>query len=70
MKLIYELDNQKHEIVLEGQKEVLLGRGEDCDIIIPSSNISRTHAKLSSVIKSVKSWTQAAPMASLSTGPR
>ncbi len=45
MKLIYELDNQKHEIVLEGQKEVLLGRGEGCDIIIPSSNISRTHAK-------------------------
>jgi len=45
-KIIIRLPNQQDQRFLIGKNEVLLGRGEECDLVLPNVSVSRTHAAI------------------------
>ena len=45
-KLIIKLSNQQDQLFELDKPEILIGRGEECDLILPNISISRVHAKI------------------------
>ena len=45
-KLIIKLANQQDQLFVLEKSETIIGRGEECDLILPNIAISREHAKI------------------------
>ena len=45
-KIIIRLPNQKDQKNRFAKNEILIGRGEECDLILPNVSVSRTHAAI------------------------
>ena len=45
-RLIIKLANKQDQIFEIEKTEVLIGRGEECDLVLPNIAISREHAKI------------------------
>ena len=45
-KIIIRLSNQQDQLFLFKKNEVLIGRGDECDLILPNVSVSRIHAAI------------------------